>query len=602
MKKILIFLAIIFTFAVLMPTRAEAYGVMEDYEVYDDIEKYASASPLDLNKNYNVIKGVSQGAAYSNDLYQELIFVAEFIDWGDIICDGQINYNQQTITINGVFTYDGGQLTGVSYSYNGTTIYELTVSGEFPTVVTNKELHLFDLFEEFSEQSTLTKVTVNYDSLTFQGGHDQYDLHDSQFEQYGMNLLYGSLVKYNTKYENKECHLVTEHLNPLPINELLKGIKITDLTDGVITDYQVISNEYDHLSCSVGAYSARIIARDKAGNAVVQDLVINVVDAKGPIISAPDIETSYTKVLNAQAIKDKCSATDDGVRQEFSINADSYLATPTGLGSYEYSVTSTDKYGNTSKVIAHINVIDDIAPVISTVDIKVDAPYAKKSKADILANITVIDEKEGAIAKESIELKDLNDYEHNFTKLGKYVFSIAVRDSKSNLASGQITIMVVDENSPVIEFQTGAITIDKGSLLSKQDIINILKQTGQLAGVEVVALRSAYFDEENPNGSYTLEIELSNGELIKNIININERADLLPDIDKPEIDNPETNKPEMDKPLEPDKPNQDSPEIDYSEPDIKPNDNLKGVAITTMVTLFGAALASCVIIFIKKRH
>ena len=562
----------IFTCALFIPrANAAAANQVERYEIYSNVSEAKETKVCRPNVDMNVIKGVNNTGIYDTDLLGNLDLEHE-IDEGYLNFTIHFVYGSQKFDITAEAGYDLGVFDGITYSLNGSPFYSIISTEGSCYVENNYERHFIDMFDNFSEVCHYTTVDVDTSNLVYCEGFDESVVTNMNLQENAMEFFRGSVVKYNTKYDGKECHLVTEKKNPRPINELLSGMKITDLSDGTISTYQIIRNEYNHTNCAIGAYNARILARDKAGNAVIQDVVINVVDAVGPKIICANIDISYSTPLSVEDIKEKINVTDEQGVKSIEIVCPEYLATPDQLNTYPYKVIAIDNYGNKSEASSTITVKDDVAPVLTCSNIVIDAPYTLLSEDEIKAKISAVDAKDGAITGDGLVITGYQTYVDNQKVLGDYIIGVTATDSKGNKSDGELIIHIVDKNYPIIEFESGVITITKGDELTKDLILNMLRQTGQIVDVESVSeIRSKFFNDEDPNGIYELEVELKDGTILRNVIKVIENENIKPD-------------------------------FDYTDPVSNESKTMTGLAIGTMVTLFSAALAGTIIMIIRKRH
>ena len=319
--------------------------------------------------------------------------------------------------------------------------------------------------------------------------------------------------------------MAVEMDNAMPVNELLKNISIKDDTEGVINDYMVLDTTYRPVNrkCPVGVYSLRILAKDSKGHAVIQDVSINVIDAKGPSLTIEDFYIDYDARITELAVKSAMRVSDstaDGL--EVVIDLSQYTPYSGTLGDYPYSVTVTDKYGNKTTKTATVHVLDRKAPTIVVKDLTVTYPYALLSDDEIKAAITADDGLDGPISKASISLTDLDNYKVNHDKLGSYKIRATVSDKSGNEATAIINILVVDEDYPEITIGS-TIVVSAGELLSRERIIELLKQMGEIpADATDITLASLYFTDERPSGKYELRVGLPDGREIIETISVNE--------------------------------------------------------------------------------
>ncbi len=526
MKKIIIsFLLLVGVFFGAMRVSAQ-----EDYTVYDDASKFANLKPMLMGTKANIIKGLTKREDIVNsEAYQAYLTVADLGIEGTVTVTNNYRYGTHVVVFKCVVGYVKGYLNYVKIYAGDKLIYDIEF-GTTPALTINTciEYHPIDEFKKMDNYCFLDdNLDVVFD---FNPGHEDEisELSRERLDEVSFSFLMGGMVKYNTVYDGKDVHMAVEADNAMPSEELLKNISIVDDTEGKISDYMILSTNYNPINrkCPIGVYDMRILAKDSKGNAVIQDIIINVVDGKGPTIKVNYISVDYNVTLNETGVLKEITVTDTTPGDvQIKVDLSTYELNKNIIGDYPFNITAIDKYGNTTTKTDYIHVVDKTAPVIIAKDIVVNHPYALMGEDEIKSKLKIKDEIDGTVPNSSIEIVDIDGYKDNYNKLGQYRMKVIAKDTKNNKAEANFMIIIKDDDYPEITIGS-TIVLSKGEAVSREQLIELLKQMGELAAdIKNVKLTSAYFDEENPSGKYDLLVELPDGKIIEYTIAINEDND-----------------------------------------------------------------------------
>lgn len=301
--------------------------------------------------------------------------------------------------------------------------------------------------------------------------------------------------------------------NPLTLEQIKSQLVANDATEGDITSrIQIVNNSYILVDGKIepGQYGFTATVSDLSGNSISRDFVIIVADATNPTITPTNTTVSYTKKLSEAEIKSLFEISDnvtDPSSLILTITNDDYSSSYNTIGSYEVVAIVTDEAGNSSEATAIITVEDDIQPIISVPQNLMITTLDNLLEADIRAYINVTDAKAGTIT--NYTLTDNNQYYENSNKPGIYSFTVTADDGAGNNTSVTFSINVVDEDKPTIDWVENCpyvIVLAEGDTLTKDMILNILIQSGQLENVAVTTLESNYFVNAAA-GVYTLRLK-----------------------------------------------------------------------------------------------
>ena len=276
----------------------------------------------------------------------------------------------------------------------------------------------------------------------------------------------------------------------------------------------IVSDNYTANYKKPGNYQVTAKATDAAGNTAQATATITVTDTTAPTISAINavVSQSYTTKLTEAQLKALFKVSDDVTASPtLAITSDTYTASYNKPGTYTVIVKATDAAGNNASASVTIKVIDDIKPVIVLTKQIKTTTQLPLTLEKILEYVKATDAIDGTITS---TIKDVNGYLTKTNKPGTYTFEVTATDKAGNVAKETLTLLVEDKDVPVISVSQYTITASAGQVYKRSDIINFLKQTGQLTDEEAatVSVESDYFDEENPvAGEYNLTITKADG-------------------------------------------------------------------------------------------
>ena len=224
------------------------------------------------------------------------------------------------------------------------------------------------------------------------------------------------------------------------------GATATDNVDGdisanIVIDASGVDNN------TVGSYEVDYSVTDSSGNTGMVTRTVNVVDTVAPVIS---LQGSNPQEIVVGSVYVELGATaTDNVDGDISasIVIDASGVDTNTVGSYEVDYSVTDSSGNVDTETRTVNVVDNIAPVISLQgsnpqEIVVGSAY-------IELGATATDNVDGDLTA-SIVI-DASGVDTN--TVGSYEVDYSVTDSSGNVGTATRTANVVDTVAPVISLQ-----------------------------------------------------------------------------------------------------------------------------------------------------
>ncbi|MBM0800012.1 YSIRK-type signal peptide-containing protein [Staphylococcus epidermidis] len=220
------------------------------------------------------------------------------------------------------------------------------------------------------------------------------------------------------------------------------------------------SNMISGTPTNVGAYTVTVISKDVKGNETETSFKINVVDTIKPTVESitdqtQEVNTEIEPIKieaadnSGQAVTNKVDGLPDGVTFDEATNTIS--GTPSEVGSYDITVTTTDESGNSETTTFTIDVEDTTKPTVEDIadqtqevnteiePIKIEATdnsgQAVTNKVDGLPDGVTFDESTNTISGTPSEV-------------GKYLITITTIDKDGNTATTTLTINVIDTTAP----------------------------------------------------------------------------------------------------------------------------------------------------------
>ena len=239
--------------------------------------------------------------------------------------------------------------------------------------------------------------------------------------------------------------------------------KVSGLPDGVSFDSE--TNTISGTPTKVGSYPITVTTTDAEGNVTTTNFTIKVVDTTKPMVTSikdqtKEVNTAIDSITieatdnSGQAVTNKVSGLPEGV--SFDSETNTISGTPTKVGNYPITVTTTDASGNKTETKFTIKVVDEIAPTVKAI-----ANQTKEVNTSIdTIKIEASDNSGQPVTNKVSGLptgvtfdSETNTISGTPTKFGSYPITVTTTDASGNETETKFTIKVVDTTKPMVTYR-----------------------------------------------------------------------------------------------------------------------------------------------------
>ncbi|MEJ7301275.1 putative Ig domain-containing protein, partial [Staphylococcus caprae] len=305
--------------------------------------------------------------------------------------------------------------------------------------------------------------------------------------------------------------------------------KVNNLPEGVTFDSE--TNTISGTPTKVGSYPITVTTTDASGNKTTTNFTIQVVDTIKPTVTAINNQTKEVNTpidsitINAsdnsgQAVTNKVSGLPEGVT--FDSETNTISGTPTKVGSYPITVTTTDAEGNITTTSFTIKVVDTTKPAVATIKDQTKEVNTAIDSIKIEATDNsgqVVTNKVSGLPEGVTFDSETNTISGTPTKVGSYPIVVITTDASGNKTETKFTIEVVDTIKPMvtsIEDQSKEVNTPIDSITveatdnSGQAVTN--KVSGLPAGVSFDSETNTISGTPTKVGSYPITVTTTDAE------------------------------------------------------------------------------------------
>ena len=323
-----------------------------------------------------------------------------------------------------------------------------------------------------------------------------------------------------------ETAYVTNVDDPLTVDEIKATLQAYDNEDGDISSKIVVdSDNYSANKNKVGTHTIVFSVTDTAGNKSILTVSVYVTDTQAATITGPTSYNADEKTKTSiDSLKALLTFTDnyyETSRLTITVESDNYSSNYNKLGTYAVTFKCVDPSGNISRHTINVKVNDTTNPVFSGPTSIIKNQSVNMTLADITAQISASDNGDGVVTSKIVVKED------NFTgcgnKAGSYTIVYQVTDTAGNSATHTVTVQVKDNIPPVWYVPNYCIKVSQLESLTRDDIVEILVASGQIAGSSEKSINfttNEYEGNEDIPGMYAVGLQVKSSDGTQSDINL----------------------------------------------------------------------------------
>lgn len=361
---------------------------------------------------------------------------------------------------------------------------------------------------------TITVVDDLAPELTVSADFIDRATYDGMSQEDLMNYLAGTYIPGNVG--DTANILVNDLESPWALVDITALISASDHEDGDLTeDITVLSDGYTGHEAELGEFLITYAVQD-AGNQTTQ-MIITIInqDFLSPVINYSEDALTVPKdgILTLADLQLVITDNIDGdITNQAVIQGWSSVDLET-IGSYEVQIDVVDASGNAAQAILTINVVDDVAPVITGPDSFIKHPDFVFNAANLLSYYTAEDNIDGDITA-NIEMLS-SELIGNADDPGIYNVVIRVEDAAGNATLKEITVQV-DADLPVylVVDEAAKIIVDSETVLEAADFVDLLIHIDAIQDKVYIPtiVQDTYTASFETEGTYDYDVTLNSAD------------------------------------------------------------------------------------------
>ena len=357
---------------------------------------------------------------------------------------------------------------------------------------------------------------------------DEYTLNEQVVGEYDV-VLSVSDQGGNTSLFNLTV-MVKDEIDPVIDGDTLVNLVIGreegSLND-LIWELFDISDEYDESPSmnilidnftpnkdTVGLYSVTFEVIDSSLNRVSKTFSINLEDTEGPVMISSNFIASYlSNQLNLNDIISSLVFEDNYDNLSLvtpTVVIDNYTGNENIPGNYSIKIAISDNSNNTLSEIITVNVVDDVAPVISGISDFSGSYTEELSVNDFLNMMNVNDNVDSLLNSDLYIVSD--NYTNRVSDIGNFEIVLGLLDTNNNTTTHNISITLFDDIAPVIYVDNYIITVNLKSTFTETDALKLLLSSKELSEeeYEITKMIDEYSGNEDVPGAYIYRLAFTN--------------------------------------------------------------------------------------------
>lgn len=407
-----------------------------------------------------------------------------FYEAGSLNLDIQDEYDIENMELHPVYTF---------YPSGSSLVIKINLDafpGDF-TLMGDEHLsegHFFCINVNASHPTRVTKFMMSADV-------------DSVYSTKYYKPTLGNYSQYDSWYYDGSTYaLDVDYDNRLTPQDIAKNIVAYDFGDNMELTKSIEEDNYTNAikENELGEYTFKVVSTDSSDNTSTLLVKVNIVDKTAPIIIGDkNITISYTE-LNEDGTYDISSLFQGQDNYDGTLSLDKGLVHPIPFRNNDIVISSTDSSSNTGTSVLHLNVIDDVDPIIKGPNELTYYQFELNNVQDIINKFTFDDGKGSGIVEKGIVEKDIESY---FMKSGTFPITLYCKDAYGNKTTFETSLNIKDGLGPVFFINEVSLSTTTSSYKSADDLITLAMNSNLISPSNY---ESVEFIDNNYSSNYDI--------------------------------------------------------------------------------------------------